>query len=494
MKTSSHLAIDLGAESGRVMLGTLLDGTLKLQELHRFANQPVGVAESIRWDLLGMFREIREGLRKGGQSGAKVESLSVDSWGVDYVWSGAGQPMLSPPYIYRDIRVDAAYQRVLAKVSKESIFAETGIQFMAINTLYQLFDDHQRSPGLVALADRFLPIADHLHYWLSGEAKAEISLASTTQIFHPLKRRWSEELIRALGFRREVFPDLVEPATRLGTLLPELGKESGLGGVEVIATCSHDTGAAVAAVPAGQGDDWAFLSSGTWSLMGVELPAPLLDSAAMEANFTNEQGFAGTTRFLKNIVGLWILQECRRTWEKEGQSFDYETITRLAADAPAFVSLIDPDDARFLKPGEMPEKIVSFCRETKQPVPGNVGAFARCILESLALLYGVTLAQLEALSGRTIKTLHVVGGGSRSSLLNQFTAGATGRRVLAGPVEATAMGNILLQAAAQGILASPDDLRVVVRRSCEIAEYLPRAREASLWQKAVERFAALRAG
>jgi len=486
MKSSSYLACDLGAESGRVMLGTLADGRLELKELHRFPNQPVKLAGSTRWDLLGTFRELKQGLRQAAGLGLEITSLSVDSWGVDYVWSGAGQPMLAPPHIYRDERVDAAYAAVLKQVSPELIFAETGIQFMAINTLYQLFDDHQRSPGLVRLADRFLTIADYFHFLFSGVAKVEVSLASTTQIYNPVTRTWSKQLIEKLGYRAEVFPELVDSGTTLGVLSPEVAEEAGLTSLKVVASCSHDTGAAVAAVPTEGGEDWAYLSSGTWSLMGVELPAPLMTPACREANFTNEQGFGGTTRLLKNIVGLWILQECRREWERQGQIYTYDELTRLAREAASLQSLIHPDDPRFLKPGDMPAKIEAYCRETGQAVPESVGATVRCILESLALLYRETLITLENLTGRTVRRLHIVGGGSKNALLNQFAANATGRQVLAGPVEATAFGNLLIQAIAAGHLDSLAGLRKVVRQSAKIEPFQPK--EADLWQEATGRF------
>lgn len=486
MNLKYFLACDLGAESGRVMLGTLSDGKLEIEEIHRFPNLPVSIGNSIRWDILGTFRELKIGLKKVALRNLAITSLSVDSWGVDYVWTGAGQPMLAPPYVYRDHRVDAAFEAACAKVPKETIFEHTGLQFMAFNTLYQLFSDLEHSPALVETADRFLCIADYFNFLFSGVACIEQSLASTTQIYDPRTRDWSSELIEAFGFPKRVFPNIVPSGTRLGPLLPEIGDETGLCGVGVVATCSHDTGAAVAAVPAGPGDDWAFLSSGTWSLIGVELPEPLISSDVLAADFTNEGGYGGTTRFLKNIVGLWILQECRRTWDAEGESFDYATLTELAAAAEPLVSLIDPSDARFVKPGGMPQKIEAFCRESGQPVPESTGAFVRCILESLAMMYRRQLAVIESLTGRTIRTLHIVGGGSQSALLNQFSANATGRAVVAGPVEGTAIGNILIQAITSGELDSLGALRECVRRSVAVTEYV--AEGSDVWQAAYDRF------
>jgi rhamnulokinase len=469
------------------MLGTLSNGKLTLEELHRFPNLPVALGDSIRWDILGTFRELKIGLRKAAQRGVTIRSLSVDSWGVDYVWIGANQPMLAPPFIYRDVRIDAAFEAACAKVPKATIFEESGLQFMAFNTLYQLFSDLEKSPALVSMADQFLLIADYFNYLFSGVACAEESLASTTQIYNPRLRKWSKPLQDAFGFPANVFPQIVPSGASLGPITPQIASETGLAeSVQVIATCSHDTGAAVAAVPSGEGSDWAYLSSGTWSLIGVELSEPLINPQVLEANFTNEGGYGGTTRFLKNVVGLWILQECRRTWETAGNPYDYATLNQLASDAPPLVSLIDPSDDRFLKPGGMPEKIAAFCRETGQPIPASVGATVRCILESLALMYRRQLGILESLTGRTITKLHIVGGGSQSALLNQFSANATGRTVIAGPVEGTAIGNVLIQAIAAGELKSLADLRTCTRESFPVSTFTPSGDPA--WQHATERF------
>jgi len=338
------------------------------------------------------------------------------------------------------------------------------------------------------IADQFLTIADYFHFLLSGVAAVEQSLASTTQLYNPTTGAWSIRLIETFGFPRHIFPRLVPSGTRLGPLLPEIAAETGAAGLEIIATCSHDTGAAVAAVPA-TGEDWAYLSSGTWSLIGVELPAPLLTEKALAHNFTNEAGFGGTTRFLKNIVGLWILQESRRAWQREGLDLDYATLASQAAAAEPFRALINPNDPRFWKPEEMPGKIVAYCRETGQRAPETPGQFTRCIYESLALLYRRTIEDLEQVTGRSIARLHIVGGGSQSTLLNQFAANAAHRPVLAGPIEATALGNVLLQAVALGHLASLSALREVVRASFQIERYEPKESEA--WEQAYARFTAL---
>jgi rhamnulokinase len=471
------------------MLGTLAQGKLIMEELHRFPNRPIRLGNSLRWDLLGLFREIKVGLTMLCGRDIHISGLSVDSWGVDYVWSGAGQVVLSLPYTYRDARIDAAMAEALAKTPAATVYGETGMQFMPFNTVFQLFADHRDSPALVGISDHFLPIADFINFLLSGVARCEESLASTTQIYDPRSRQWSNRLIEEFGFRREVFPEIVPSGTVLGPLLPAVSEETGLESLPVIAGCSHDTGAAVAAVPAAVGEDWAYLSSGTWSLLGVELSAPLITEEARKANFTNEGGVGGSTRFLTNVVGLWILQECRRTWERAGQNYSYAHITNLAVEADPLRSLIHPDDPRFLKPGQMPEKVAAFCRETGQPIPESPGQIARCILESLALIYRKHLEVLEILTGRHLRKLHIVGGGSQSVLLNQFAANATGRTVLAGPTEATAIGNLLIQALAVGALDSLDALRATVRASFSPEVFTPE--DTAQWDAAFTRFCTL---
>lgn len=484
-----YVACDLGAESGRVMLGTLENGRLSLEEVHRFTNLTVWLDGSWRWDILRTFAELQVGLAKLAARGEQPVSLSVDSWGVDYVWSGLGQTMLAPAYCYRDGRTDSTFDQALAAVGREKIFAETGIQFMSLNTLYQLLADQKFSPGLLDHADGFLCIADYLHFLFSGVRKAEESLASTTQLYNPAVRGWSAALQKAFGLPARIFPEIVASGTRLGSLRPEIAAELGLE-LSVVATCSHDTGAAVAAAPARGGDDWAYLSSGTWSLLGVELGSSLINEDVRRANYTNEGGYGGTTRFLKNLSGLWILQECRRTWEREGISLSYAELNRLAEAEAPLRTLLDPTDARFTKPGGMPERVAAFARDTGQPVPASPGAMTRAILESLALVYRESLDDLEKLTGRKIRVLHIVGGGSQSALLNQFTADATGRTVEAGPVEATAIGNILIQAIVDGQIPDLAALRAVVRSSFPIQTFQPSGDSA--WAEASARLAALR--
>ncbi|MGA2140064.1 MAG: rhamnulokinase family protein [Verrucomicrobiia bacterium] len=481
MNVHHYIACDLGAESGRVMLGSLEGERVTLEEIHRFSNGPVSVFGSLRWDVLRIFDELKTGLGKIAARGIEVESLSCDSWGVDYVLLRGNEPMLTVPYHYRDARTDGGLERANAVIPLDTIFAETGIQFMTINTLYQLHADQAQRSWVLKSADRFLTIGDYFNHLFSGVSRCEESLASTTQLYNPRKHKWSKKLIRGFRFPKAIFPEVVPSGTVLGPALPELG----LAGAKVVASCSHDTGAAVAAVPA-EGRDWAYISSGTWSLLGIESKKPILTDKARQYNFTNEVGCGGSIRFLKNIVGLWVVQECKRAWTKPGESMSYESLSEAAAQAPGLRALIRPSDPRFVKPGNMPGKIADFCRETGQPVPGDAGGTIRCALESLALQYRQTLDQIEDITGRKIMKLHIVGGGSRNKLLNQFAANATGRTVMAGPIEATAAGNVLIQAIALGHLPSHEALRHVVRNSFEVETYKPA--DAELWQQAYERF------
>jgi rhamnulokinase len=489
MDPNYYIACDLGAESGRVMLGRLEDGRLEIEELHRFPSAAVRVLGSLRWDVLRIFAELKIGLGTLAQRKLPIRSLSVDSWGVDYVLINAVHPVLCPPFHYRDARTEETYDKLRAEVGEKLIFAETGIQFMSINTLYHLASDVEQSRPLLELADCFLTIGDYFNYLFSGVPRVDQSNASTTQIYNPSTHAWSSVLIERCDFPSRIFPEIVAPGTILGPLLTEVAAETGLGELQVVATCSHDTGAAVAAVPADDQDDWAYLSSGTWSLLGVELPEPLINEKVRERNFTNEAGYGGTTRFLKNIVGLWLLQECRREWLKQGRQPEYAALIGEAEQAEPFRSLIDPRAAQFIKPGNMPERIGQFCVKTGQPAPETPGQFVRCILESLSLLYRVTLEEIEQLTGRTIRRLHIVGGGSRNALLNEFATNATNRRVIAGPVEATAIGNVLIQAIALGDVKSLTSLRRIVRDSFALQTYQPRLAED--WQPAYDRFLGL---
>lgn len=480
-----YVALDLGAESGRVMLGALDNGRLQLEEVHRFPTGGVAIDGSMRWDVLRFFEEIKTGLRKLAARGITPASLSADSWGVDYAYFRKDEPLLTLPFHYRDARTDGAFDSAFKIVPGAEVFEQTGIQHMTINTLYQLLDDQQRRPDVMTLAERFLNIGDYFNYLLSGVARSEESLASTTQLYDPRARSWSKKLLAAFALPEKIFAPVVPSGTVLGPLGAQLAQETGLKSAQVVATCSHDTGGAVAAVPA-EGEDWAFLSSGTWSLLGLETKGPVITRDTREYNFTNEAGLGGTTRLLKNIVGLWIVQECRRDWSAAGEDYSYEDLARLAAEAEPLVSLIDPEQEEFYKPNAMPKKVRDYCERTRQPVPKTPGAIVRCVYESLALRYQQVLRIAEKITGRHVARLHIVGGGSKSDFFNQLVADAIQRSVAAGPVEATAIGNVLIQALALGHIQSHAELRRIVKDSFPSKMYQPR--EAAAWTNALAKF------
>jgi rhamnulokinase len=477
-----YLACDLGAESGRLMLGALNGSRMTLEEVHRFSNSPERVDGSLRWNIPKLWTGLKDGFKKVAQRGLAISSISTDSWGVDYVLLDETGSIIEPVFHYRNPRTARGVETVRATVDCKNLFAETGIQFMPLNTIYQLAAE---SAHRLQDATQLLLIGDAFNFFLSGVSRAEESLASTTQLYNPKTRLWSPKLLRDLQIPAHVFPAIIPSGTVLGPLKEEVCQETGLAPFPVVATCSHDTGAAVAGVPA-QGANWAYLSSGTWSLLGTELKEPIITDQCRELNFTNEIGYGGSVRLLKNIVGLWIVQECRRDWAEKGEQFDYATLMDLAANAPAFVSWINAADPRFVAPDNMPAKIADYCRETGQPVPQDPGAIIRCVFESLALLYRHTLDQLEQLLGHKVERLHIVGGGSKNMLLNQFTANAIQRPVMAGPVEATAIGNILVQALALVDLRSLANARELIRSSFETSLIEPK--ESRQWAGAFHRF------
>lgn len=489
MNQKHYLACDIGAESGRLMLGTLRDNRLSVEEIHRFPNGPTTVNGSLRWDVLRIFDELKTGLAKVARRNIPIAGLSCDSWGVDYVLVRGDEPVLAAPFHYRDARTDGLMERAFEVVPADEIYAETGIQFLSFNTLYQLLSDSRLRPELLGAATRFLLMGDFFNFLFSGIMRAEESIASTTQLFRPGDRQWSSSLIERFKLPPRIFPQVVPSGTVLGCLRPEIAAEVGLPGISVVASCSHDTGAAVAAVPA-EGDDWGYLSSGTWSLLGVERQAPLITASSRKFGFTNEVGYGGTIRFLKNIIGLWLVQECRRTWMREGSDFSYDALASMAGGATPFTAFIDPADPRFGKPGDMPARIREYCQETGQRSPATPGETIRCILESLALLYRHTIAMLEEATGTQVRTLHIVGGGSRNGLLNQCTANATGRTVVAGPDECTAIGNILVQSIGLGHTASLAAARNIVRDSVPLTRFLPA--DAGAWDRMYKKFLSLR--
>jgi rhamnulokinase len=464
------------------MLGTLDGGKIVLEELHRFPNGPVKTSGALHWNFDTLLNELKTGLKKAAARQLPIASISTDSWGVDYVLYDERGLVISPVWCYRDSRTAFGVENAKSKTDWPTIYAETGIQFMALNTIYQLAAE---PPERLARAKQLLLIGDAFNYFCSGVARNEVSLASTTQLYNPKTRTWSKKLLDALKLREEMFAPICASGTKLGPLKKNLATEVGLPQIEVIASCSHDTGAAVAAVPA-NGENWAYLSSGTWSLMGIEWPQPIITDQGRALGFTNEIGFGNSVRLLKNIVGLWIVQECRRQWTKEGKKYDFATLEQLAAAAPPFVSLINADDPRFLSPDNMPKKIAEFCQETGQPVPANHAAYMRCIYESLALFYRVVLRRIERLTGKKIGQLHIVGGGSKDATLNQFAANALKIPVIAGPTECTATGNMLVQAIALGHVPSHAAAREIVRNSFELKTFTPQ--DSAQWDAAAARF------
>lgn len=481
-RSKPYLAFDFGAESGRALLAHLQSGILTTSEVHRFRNEPVEYGGSLHWDAPRLWFEVRKAL--DNMEDVELAGIGVDAWGVDYALLGERGELLQNPYHYRDARTQGVMEEVFRKVAKEEIYRATGIQFMPINTLYQLIAAQRDTPDLVAAAKQLLTIPDLFNFWLTGNAVCEFTNATTTQMVDPVRRTWATDLMQRLGLRPDLPAAIAEPGTVVGTLRSSLVQRSFLSTIPVIAPACHDTGSAVAAVTARDGT--AFLSSGTWSLIGTELDTPIVTPQALKLNFTNEGGVNGTTRLLKNVMGLWMLQGCRNCWNARGQSSDYRELADLAARETAFAHLVDPDDESFLRAADMPGAIDDFCKKTHQPVPATEGAYVRCVLESLALKYRLVLGNLEQLYGRRIEQIRVIGGGSKNRLLNQFTADATGRRVLAGPAEATALGNVAIQILATGEASSLQEVRAIVDRSFPTEVFEPQ--ETDKWQRHAERF------
>jgi len=466
----NFLAIDLGAESGRAIVGHLRSDVLTLHEVSRFPNEPVRWNGTLQWDILRLWLEVKRGLRTAAAEG-RLTSVGVDAWGVDYALLGERGNLLENPYHYRDARNTGMMQAVFERVSREKLYAVTGIQFIQINTLYQLFAACRATPRLIEAAQSLLTIPDLFNYWLSGELASEYTVATTTQFVDATSRDWAKRMLAEIGLPTRLLMPIVQPGTLLGAIQPNVAE--GASGVPVVVPASHDTASAVISACVG-GRPSAFISSGTWSLLGTELPAPVLTPRARDFNFTNEGGAAGTIRLLKNIGGLWLLQACRRAWAEAGQSSEYLELLDAAADPTlAFRAFIDPDHSSFIDPVNMPAAIAAYCRHTRQSEPTTSAAVVRAILESLAFKYRMVLEALEDVTGAHFEEIRIVGGGSRNRLLNQFTANATGRPVTAGPVEATALGNIAMQMVATNAVSSLADARRVIERSFPVERFEP---------------------
>jgi len=481
----NFLAIDLGASSGRAVLGAFESNKLTLEEVHRFVNKPTKILGTLYWDVLNIFDEIKSSLSSYSQKyGKALNSVGLDTWGVDFGLIGKDGKLLSNPVHYRDSRTDGMMEEVFKRVPRREIFGRTGIQFMQLNTLYQLFSMSLNNSPILKIADRFLMMPDLFNYFLTGKKVSELTIATTSQCYDQIDGMWFKSLLEKLDIPTKMMPEIVSPGTIIGRLLPEIEEEVGLSSVSVIAPACHDTGCAVAAVPA-QGGNWAYISSGTWSLIGIEVKKPIINDKTLELNFTNEGGVEDSIRFLKNVAGLWLIQECKRIWEKEGESLSYEEITKIASEAKPFVALVEPDHNSFLNPSDMPQAILKFCEDTGQNKPETKGEMARCVLESLALKYRSVFEMIDEIHG-PVEVLHIVGGGTQNQLLCQFTANATGIPVIAGPVEATSIGNLMVQAKTKGILSSIEDGRKLIANSFDLVTYEPEHTDA--WNEAYERF------
>ncbi|GLV56086.1 L-fuculose kinase [Dictyobacter sp. S3.2.2.5] len=480
------LAFDLGASSGRAVVGQLDADKLTIIDTHRFPNEPVHVLQHMHWDILRLLHEIKQGLIQTRLQGhTDIESMGIDTWGVDFGLLNAQGELLGNPYHYRDGHTSSIMEQVFQQIPQAEIFQRTGIQFISFNTIYQLAALQSSSSLLLGQAETLLLIPELLRYFLTGQRLSEWTIASTTQLCSPITRNWDMDLLQKLDIPTQLFQSPVSPGTLAGTLLPAISSEVGLPSLQVVAVAEHDTASAVVAVPATT-SDFAYLSSGTWSLLGTEISSPILSAQALQANVTNEGGINQTIRLLKNVTGLWLLQECRRIWKNEGLQFTFADEEKLTADAPAFRSFINPDHPMFMSPAHMPRQIQAYCQQTEQQVPQTAGEIIRCILESLALRYRYVLELIENLVQKRFSGLHVVGGGSQNTLLCQYTANALGRTVWAGPVEATAIGNLLVQYIALGHLVNLQQARFLVRQSFPIHTYEPL--EVAHWEAAYTRF------
>jgi rhamnulokinase len=474
-------AVDLGAASGRVMLARIGEDRLELTESQRFANRPVELLGTLHWDILALYRGVVDGLRIARQGGA-VDGIGVDSWAVDFGLLDADGELVANPVCYRDQRTNGVMERVLADLGNERVYATTGVQNLPFNTIYQLVA--ARTGPAFSVARTMLLIPDLLSYWLTGSTGAELTNASTTQLLDVGTGDWSADLLGRIGLPREMFPPIRQPGDRVGLLRPDVAVETGLGPIPVFAVGSHDTASAVVGVPAGS-EPFAYISCGTWSLVGVELDAPVLTEASRRANFTNELGVDGTVRYLRNVMGLWLLQESVRTWEtRGGRPVDLEDLLHAAAQEPPRRAVVNPDDPVFLTPGDMPDRIARVCAESGQPRPASPAGIARCIMDSLAVAHRRAVRQAAELSRRDVEILHVVGGGARNALLCQLTADACGLPVVAGPVEATALGNALVQARALGAVSGDlTRLRRLIRSNVELRYFEPHGKPTD-WDQA----------
>ena len=481
-----YVAIDWGAESGRVIAGVFDGRVLRLEEICRFPNLPIEDEEGLHWDIDRIFADTKSGIsHSASRFGEDVVSIGIDTWGLDYGLIDRYGKLIGLPFHYRDSRSQGIQAEVIELLGRDWIYQQTGIQFLPSNTLYQLLAEKKSSRSKLVQAESLLFIPDLINFWLTGIKINEVTIASTSQMYNTRTGEWAIPLLESLGLHTDILCDIGSSGTILGPLLDTVFNKTVIATPEVILPGTHDTASAVAAVPA-NGDSWAYLSSGTWSLLGIEITEPLITPMSLKFDLTNEIGVCGTVRLLKNIMGLWLIQECRRIWESTGIDLSYDQLTQMAEEAPPFSVLIDVDYPSFLLPGNMPARIYEYCKNTNQRIPDDRGILIRTILESLALRYRMVLDSLEKASGRSIDTLHIVGGGAQNRLLNQFTANAINRPVVAGPIEATAIGNVMIQMLAKGEIGSLQQGRELIQRSFELETYYPT--DTDSWDVAYQRF------
>ncbi len=477
MAEAKYLAFDFGASSGRAILGKLNDKKITLEEMHRFPNFPIEMMGHIYWDFPYLFNELKKGIASTIKKGHRdIQGIGIDTWGVDFGLITKDNQLLGNPFAYRDSRTDGIIERAFELLPQTKFYELTGIQFLQFNSVFQLLCMVEQENSLLKIADKMLFMPDLLNFFLTGEKTIEYSIASTSQMLNARTKTWEPEIFRLLGLPEELVLAIAEPGTIIGKLLPEVARETGSNKIDVIAPASHDTGSAVVAVPA-QNGNWAYLSSGTWSLLGIETDNPIINEKSLNFNFTNEGGVNGKIRFLRNTMGLWLLQRCMYQWEVSGEKITYEQLPTLVNSARPFKCIINPDDKSFLNPPDMLSAIVNFCQKTGQSVPENKGEFVRCILESLALKYRYIIDIINLFKEKPVEVLHIVGGGSQNELLNQFTSKATGIPVVAGPSEATALGNVIVQAIAKKQLSSVEEGRSLIANSFDLKHYSPKDRQ-----------------
>ena len=489
MEKHIFLAFDLGATSGRSILGILENGKVEIKELTRFPNGIIELHGKYYWNLTGLYQALKDGLKACHKEGITPESIGIDTWGVDVVPIGEDGSILSMPRAYRDPYTVGMPERFFEKISREKVYEKTGIQIMDFNTLYQIFAGMETGYVPMKQAKELLFMPDALAYMLTGEKVCEYTIASTSQILNPRTKEFDKELLEATGADASILRKPVFPGTLVGPLTDALAQETRIGKVNVVSVAGHDTASAVASVPA-LDENFAYLSSGTWSLMGIETKEPVITPETFQMNFTNEGGVEGTTRFLKNICGMWILEQCRKEWELSGKTYSYPEIVEMAISAEPSKAYIHSDDPSFANPSSMLQAIDAFCERTGQPKPENDAQIIRLIFESLALKYREVLEDLDRIAPFPIERLHIIGGGSKNRLLNQFTANAIGRKVVAGPSEATAIGNVMIQAMATGVVSSLQEMRAIIHDSIETEEFLPQASEE--WEQAYQKFITLK--